>query len=640
MNRAIGPTLRHTATALTGWLLLAVLIGACPGLFLWQAAHLGNGDFLLDNQLPPEQRRALFAWVGGSTAIVLAGYLAYGLTRRSRPGWSMSAIFRDINRYTLVLLALPLFNLLRIDRVETRYPFWTLLGCLAIAALAGSFAYAASQTKLLTTIFGRWMGFRPGLILAIGLGSSYAYVLSRFSLLHHHHLASSTYDLGIYTNIFWHTIHGDLLGCSFLRGESHLGAHFDPILILLSPLFLLYPHAETLLVFQSAWLGSGAIPLYLLGWRRTASAWFALVLVGVYLLYPALHGPNMYDFHSLTLAVPLLFWCVYSLEIRRFGGFWAGFVLLLITREDMALLGCALGLYAIVARRAPLVGASAIVISIAYLVATKLAVMSNSYSYIYYFSDLRPEGKKGVLGLAWTVVTNPIYVLLKAVVEKKLIFLLKLLVPLLFLPMVAGKMWILFAYGFAFVLLATRWAVYDTGFQYGCLLFPFLLCATPRAILRVTRSRLTERIGLDRSRLFAALCSALCIASLLVSIHYGVFWENSAFRGGFDAFARETTPERKERYQYVTELRERIGPHASVIASAKLGPHFAARKDFYRDPRLIETDYVLVWDRDLNNSQTEAIRFRDMGHSRTYRFIQRKYGIAFYERKSLKKVLP
>ena len=101
-----------------------------------------------------------------------------------------------------------------------------------------------------------------------------------------------------------------------------MSAHFDPILLLLAPAYLIAPNAETLLIIQSVWLASGAIPLFLLASRVIRSSWVALVIAGAYLLHPALHGINMYEFHSLALVVPLLFWVVYLLERQRIVGYW------------------------------------------------------------------------------------------------------------------------------------------------------------------------------------------------------------------------------------------------------------------------------------------------------------------------------
>ena len=60
---------------------------------------------------------------------------------------------------------------------------------------------------------------------------------------------------------------------------------------------MLSPRAETLLVLQSVWLATGVAPLYLLGKKRLGNPWFGVLLAATYVLYPALHGANLFDFH-------------------------------------------------------------------------------------------------------------------------------------------------------------------------------------------------------------------------------------------------------------------------------------------------------------------------------------------------------
>src|SRR5262249_60600206 len=51
----------------------------------------------------------------------------------------------------------------------------------------------------------------------------------------------------------------------------HGSAHFDPILVVLSPLYLLYPRAEMILVLQCLWVGGGVVPAYLIAQDKLGS---------------------------------------------------------------------------------------------------------------------------------------------------------------------------------------------------------------------------------------------------------------------------------------------------------------------------------------------------------------------------------
>ncbi len=116
--------------------------------------------------------------------------------------------------------------------------------------------------------------------------AAYGYFFSRISLNNHHALHTSIIDLGYYDNIFCQSAHGRPLACSFIKAGYHGSAHFDPLLVVLSPLHYLYPRAELLLVLQSVWLGAGVVPLYLIAHRRLESRLAAVALAAMYARVP------------------------------------------------------------------------------------------------------------------------------------------------------------------------------------------------------------------------------------------------------------------------------------------------------------------------------------------------------------------
>jgi len=117
-----------------------------------------------------------------------------------------------------------------------------------------------------------------------------------------------SFDLGIHDQALY-----TLLRLGYMRSTqygveaiNYIGDHFSPIFYLVVPFYALYPDAKTLLVLQSLALGIGAIPVYLLARSKTGSAPLAVVLSIVYLLYPALHGVNTFDFHQIDARTPVI----------------------------------------------------------------------------------------------------------------------------------------------------------------------------------------------------------------------------------------------------------------------------------------------------------------------------------------------
>src|SRR5262249_18880963 len=161
--------------------------------------------------------------------------------------------------------------------------------------------------------------------------------LSTFAVRQHHAFGTSIFDLAIYDNLFYQSAHGRFLDTNFVKGGSHLSGHFDPILAILSPLYLLWPRAGCLLVLQSIWPAAGASRrLFVV--RRHTGPWVAAAAAAVYLMHPALHGANLYDFHSLTLSIPLVIAAIGLLDAGRVRAYLFLLPVLLLVREDVSLL--------------------------------------------------------------------------------------------------------------------------------------------------------------------------------------------------------------------------------------------------------------------------------------------------------------
>ena len=92
--------------------------------------------------------------------------------------------------------------------------------------------------------------------------AAYAAGFGALSWTRHLSLATGRFDLGNMTQAVWSTAHGRPLEMTGLHGEqiSRLGAHCDPILAALAPLWWLWPSPELLLIVQAAAVAAGALP--------------------------------------------------------------------------------------------------------------------------------------------------------------------------------------------------------------------------------------------------------------------------------------------------------------------------------------------------------------------------------------------
>src|ERR671937_1472241 len=92
----------------------------------------------------------------------------------------------------------------------------------------------------------------PRFLLGIGIGG-FAAGFAGLAETRHEAFWSGRFDLGNLTQAVWSTAHGHLLEMTDLQGRqiSRLGAHFDPIVVGLAPVWRLWPSPTMLLVIQA-----------------------------------------------------------------------------------------------------------------------------------------------------------------------------------------------------------------------------------------------------------------------------------------------------------------------------------------------------------------------------------------------------
>jgi uncharacterized membrane protein len=395
----------------------------------------------------------------------------------------------------------------------------------------------------------------------------------------------------------------------------HGSAHFDPILVLLSPLYLLYPRAEFLLVLQSVWLGAGVVPVYLIARERLASRAAGVALAAMYAAYPALHGANMYEFHSLTLITPVALWMLYFLETGRHRAYWLLLLPTLLVREDIAILMCFVGGYAILSRRPgwARLGWITIAVSTIYFAIVKRFFMTStdifmsgkdSYSFAYYYDDLIPN-HNSVAGLLVSLLTNPVFVLKTMLGEQKILYVLTLFVPLIFLPFFARPGRFMLAWGMLFCLLASRPAVYSIHFQYSCIIIPVAFAMLPEALRQIEEGRFVQARGLDGVRFRRALLAAGFATSLLISWKYGGILDNASFHGGFGPVARSLSEKDKETYAWIRSEVEKIPLEDSVGMTNRTGAHAANRRAAFFYPEHSDVDWVFIDETELRGGDLD-----------------------------------
>ena len=135
-------------------------------------------------------------------------------------------------------------------------------------------------------------------------------------------------------------------------GYNLLGDHFHPILILLGPIWRLFPTPLSLLITQDLLLAFSAWPLTHLASRLT-NQWVAGGLGLVYVLSWGMQGAVAAQFHEIAFAMPLLAYASVAFVERRWGAVTAWSVPLVLVKEDMGLTVLMIGVAVILTSAVP-----------------------------------------------------------------------------------------------------------------------------------------------------------------------------------------------------------------------------------------------------------------------------------------------
>jgi uncharacterized membrane protein len=182
------------------------------------------------------------------------------------------------------------------------------------------------------------------------LAATYGTILSALSIIKVFEFNTQSYDMAIFNQVFWNTLHGNFMFsmpecCAPANPPSFLGAHFSPLILLLLPIYALYQSPYTLLVIQSFALALPVVFIYKIASKRLGrgATW---AIVAAYLLYPGILWPSLSDFH-LEAFVPLAYVMVfYFWEEDRRTPFLLSFMFLLSIYEYAPVIGLSFLLYA------------------------------------------------------------------------------------------------------------------------------------------------------------------------------------------------------------------------------------------------------------------------------------------------------
>ncbi|HEX9987762.1 MAG TPA: DUF2079 domain-containing protein [Chloroflexia bacterium] len=428
------------------------------------------------------------------------------------------------------------------------------------------------------------------------------------------------YDQVDFEQAIWNTTQGRVMEDSrFDFTDSIFGMDWMPMLLFFVPVYALIPSAHALFFLQIAASALGAVPVYWLARDRLGSKLVGLCFGAVYLLYPTLLHTALNPFQVRLFALTLLLFGFYHFERSNWKLFAACALLAMLARTDVALVVAMFGVYGLLTRRrwpyvvAPLAlgfgyfALSTFVIVPSFLHPAAFSAAGDgsmqcwpcgSNPILAYYGHLGRSGPE-IIGY---ILAHPIEVAQLMFTGPKLWYILSLLVPLAFLPLLAPRPLVLGLPILALNLLSLRAAQFDYAHHYSLLLIPGLLASAiygADALQRMWAKR-AKRHGKEGISLAPVQLGAMALVVWTLAMQ--VPYKNPAV----SAFLY---PEPPARVAAAHDLIGMVPREAKVAVSSKLAPHLLPRRYIYNFPpaayspynfgprrseRYSELDYILV----------------------------------------------
>jgi len=568
-------------------------VGASLGLGAWGALSTSVVEYSQQNELPAPDRKLLIEIMFAMGALaVLLGFVFLGRARENAARRLELAAVRLSPLLFVGLLPFLFRWQIWVTRELTLGVFvsaggFALHGSLLASLKAGELARGGVRSPMrrsIAALFERAARWAPITLVSLG-AAAYAAFFSYHTVMHHRSLLTSSFDMGLEDNLLWNVIHGGaFMKMSPLFGPvgSHFGYHATLFAYVIGPFYALYQHAETLLVFQAVMVALASFPLYLFA-ARHVGRWPASLISLAYVLYPPVHGANLYDFHYPPLGVFFIWLTLYLADSGRTRWALLSMILTLSVREDIAADTAVLGLYLIYAKRAR-AGAIITAVAGAYFLLVKLVLMPpflhGDQSFLNQWQGLVGRGSHGYAGVLMTVIGNPVFTLTSLLESEKFLYLVQLGAPLCFFPWRRPIGYLLSIPGFFFTLLGTKYLpLVQISFQYTAHWTAFLFIAIVTNLERLREPRFPgDGEGFVRQR---AWLITLCCLTLVCSYQYGAMFQQNTARGGFGPYAFGRSESAAKAYNQVHKLIAKVPPRAKIVSSENIVPQVSNRPDSY-----------------------------------------------------------
>lgn len=469
----------------------------------------------------------------------------------------------------------------------------------------------------------------------IGLGVLilfYIVYFSIFTMLRHGKYLSSYHDLGNMDQTIWNTAHGRIFQMTAVDGVdsvSRLNYHGDLLLIVLAPIYWIVESPYILLFLQSAMIALGALPLWWLGKEVLKNKTLAFMICAIFLMFPPMQRANIFDFHTVKLAIPLILAMFYFAYKKRYWAFLIGAIVLLFAKENLTFVVGMMGIYIAVKNRDWKIGLALIGIAGVWFYVLMYQIMPHirggEHFALNYYEQIGNTPSRVLVNTIW----HPFSGIGRLLTISTIRYLIYFLLPLGFFGVLSPYL-LLAGPEIAINLLSNFWPMHTIYYQYTAIITPFAFIAAVFGIRNFfdwTEDLTKKNIWFGRYRI------ALIILVLLIGSGLAI-WRWSPLPGMYrseEIVWSYQNPWKTE----VDKIIADIPDDASVSVTERIGPHLTHRINAYHFPYGVgEAQYVFVQDEGEFSGEILPIVKDGMGKIRQdkrYKLIFKKNEVEIYK---------
>jgi uncharacterized membrane protein len=405
--------------------------------------------------------------------------------------------------------------------------------------------------------------------LAIAGAAAYALVMGFIVVTRHVALRTHALDLGYFVQVAWSIAAGRGAYVTFPPMHAW-GDHLSPVFYLLVPLTWVAPGAIGLLIVQTMVLAAGGLAVFGYAARRLGAVPAAAGLALLFLANPSLHGINLRDIHPQAFAITLIVAAALAFDTRRYAWCAVALALTLACREDAAIAVVGFGIWLAAARGHWKLGAALAAASVLLLAVDLKYVLplfrGEPYPHLHRHAYLGSSLGEILLN----IVVRPWRWIGVALTGGKILYLLLMLLPLGFLPLLAPRVLAAVLPALALNLLSVDPVLTNFRSQYQAFVLPFLMLAAIEGYARIRDWRRTPAV-LALAFFASVLLTARTTNDLMITR-----WRLDASQHAAHSLMRK------------------IPGDVAVSANERLAAHLATRAQIFIYPTGIGiSDYVL-----------------------------------------------